>query len=168
MNEIFSLLGKTVVDASCGFTGTVIQIMENFSGNTQIGIQPKVTEGTSSYPEAMFVDHHLVDVIDDGVSARVTTVPNRFELALGELAEDTINGFSGIATCRATYLNGCEAFCLERKFDPSSENKKTSEWVSTTRLKKVEAKSVPQNIPPVANNGKVPGGPAIRVPRIQY
>lgn len=163
MNEIFSLLGKTVVDATSGFKGTVIQIMENFSGNTQIGIQPKVAEGTNTYPEAMFLDHHLIDVVDDGVRDRVTPVPARFELALGELAEDTINGFRGIATARATYMNGCEAFCLERKFDPSAENQKTAEWVSTTRLKKVEAPAVPQKVPPKADNGKVPGGPAVRM-----
>lgn len=157
-------LGFTVVDVTSGFRGTAIQLLEQMNGNVQVAIQPK-GDGVA-YPEPMFIDHHLIDKVDDGVSKRATPVTEKIEIKLGQEVEDIATGFRGIATEKATYLNGCVNFGVLPKHVEREmfNNNSQASWIPNNRLKVVGdgiCKTVKKA--PKAGNGKTPGGPAQRV-----
>lgn len=158
------ILGKLVKDATSGFEGIAIQTMEMLNGNVQIGIQPQLKEPSDKYPDAMFIDYHMIDVIGDGISARVTKVPSPTTIKLGQRIKDIATEFSGIAESKATYLNGCESFLVlpkAVKTDLLNENSRGS-WISATRAKLVDDGVLGKVKVPVADitTGKNPGGPA--------
>lgn len=43
---------------------------------------------------------------------------------LGDKVKDRITGFTGIATARCKYLNGCVQFCVEPKVDKDGDMRK--------------------------------------------
>jgi hypothetical protein len=166
MNHL-DLLGKLVKDATSGFEGIVIQTLEQMSGNIQIAIQPQVkADATGIYPEAMFIDYHMIDVTGEGVSARVTKVPTPSAIKLGQRVKDVATDFTGIAYEKATYINGCEAFSVlpkAVKTDLINGNSSPS-WIAATRVVLVDDGILPKVVvPPKAADGKAPGGPAQRV-----
>jgi len=158
-------LGQTLRDATSGFTGIAIQKMENLAGNTQYALQPQTKTG-DNYPEAMFLDHHMLDYVDDGVSARVTEVTEEEKFKLGERVKDKVSGFEGIAVAKATYLNGCVSYVVIPKVkDATLFNEAPKEnYLSSVRLERVD-EGVNKTVtpPPPAASGKTPGGPAQRV-----
>jgi hypothetical protein len=159
-------LGQTVRDVTSGFTGIAIQTLEWMNGNIQIAIQPKQKEGDVTYPEAMFLDHHLVEVIDAGVSERVTE-PAECVIELGQKVQDKASLFTGIATKKATYMNGCISFGVKpqvREGALTNDNPYES-WIDHTLLR-VVGEGLLKDKPKVATSattGKAPGGPASRV-----
>lgn len=164
-------LGCKAKDATTGFVGTVIQRLDQLNGNTQYALQPAavVTEPGATYPEAMFIDQHLVDMVDSHLSDRVTEVTHKVDFVLGNEVVDKITGFKGIATERATYMNGCESYFVIPKYDASKmfqDRQPEGSWTSAIRLE-YKGVGIAQTItpPPVATNGKQPGGPAQRVAR---
>lgn len=155
-------LGKRVRDAITGFSGIAIQRLEQLNGNIQIAIQPQIEEGEDNkYPDAMFIDHHTVDVIGEGISDRAVAEQPR-KITLGDEVTDKISGHKGIATQAATYINGCTSLYVEPKGTFLSEAK-DGRWIDQNRLeatgKTVEIKQ-PEAAP---DTGKKPGGPAQRV-----
>jgi len=136
MNEI--KLGSTVKDLISGFTGIAIQRLEQLNGNVQIAIQPKIAEGATAYPEAMFIDHHTLAVIDEGVSANMIE-PEETMIELGQRVRDRATGFEGIATQRAIYINGCTGYSVVPKMreDGLINEVPSPSWIDHNRLEVV-------------------------------
>lgn len=109
-----ALLGKTAKDAVTGFTGTVICVHRQLSGNVQIGIAPK-GDGDKA-PDPMFIDVHLVDEVDAGLSDRVQT-PDVSPIPLGAEVVDRVSGLKGTVTAETTHINGCIQCAVQPKVD---------------------------------------------------
>jgi hypothetical protein len=160
-------LGKTVKDLTSGFSGVCIQTLENLAGNIQLAIQPKCAEGATDMPDAMFIDWHLVEIVDEGLSSRVTPVPNPSTIPLGAEVIDKVTKVKGIATAKATYINGCEAFSLESEASKNDKGGKPPVyWHSALRLEQTKKQPVEvARAAPTPAAPKAPGGPASKVPR---
>lgn len=169
-------LGSTLRDAISGFTGIAIQKCEFLNGNVQYGLQPKSKEG-DAYPEAMFIDYHTLDVVDEGVSAR-STPEVETEIRLGQKVKDKASGFTGIATMKATYINGCVSFGVVPEHRASTGDKNAAPPPSFIDHGRLEVVSEGLNTAPVGDAPKTveikdnievkprpPGGPAMKVPR---
>lgn len=169
-------LGSIVRDAITGFTGIATQRCDHLNGNVQYAIQPKGKED-GSYPDAMFLDYHTLDVGDeaDGVSDRATPAAET-SIILGQKVRDKATGFTGIATMKATYLNGCVHFGVLpeiRKEALLNENPVPS-WIDHNRLEVVNDglnADAPKNIEikdSVEVKPRPPGGPAMKVQRGRF
>ncbi len=158
-------LGKGVHDAISRFSGIAIQVVEYMNGNIQVAIQPSQKEGETDYPDAMQIDYHTVVIDDPGLSSMVTDAPE-IHIKLGQRVRDRATGLEGIATKTATYMNGCVSVAVQpkkRKEELFAGNPEES-WIDFNRLVVVDDGLLPETIPPsAAPNGKVPGGPAVRV-----
>lgn len=154
-------LGSTVRDVVSGFTGIAIQRLDQLNGNVQIAIQPQMAEGSTAYPEAMFIDHHMIDVIDEGVSDRTTEAPC-VSVLVGQQVKDRVSGLIGIATQKATYMNGCVSFQVVAKLERTDLGQiaPPSEWIDFTRLEVISngVREIACATPP-ASNGKRPAAP---------
>ena len=158
-------LGSTVRDVVSGFTGIAIQRLDQLNGNVQIGIQPKMAEGTNTYPDAMFIDHHMLDVMDEGVVGRTTEAPE-VAIKVGQRVKDRVSGLQGIATQKATYMNGCVSFLVVPALECTDigQTAPESNWIDFTRLQVLgDGLLEIAAVTPPAENGKRPGGPAQRV-----
>lgn len=156
-------LGSRVKDVITGFSGIATQRIDQLGGNIQYAIQPETLTG-DAYPEGMCIDHHTIDVIDDGVSARATPA-KEITINLGEVVEDKASGLTGIAVQRATYINGCISYAVVPKIvtDGLMANNVTESWMSQDRLEVIG-----QGITPAAPVKKnVPGGPPSRTMSIK-
>lgn len=164
MSEI--KLGVVAKCAITGFQGIVVQILEHLNGNIQYGLQPEVKADApaGTYPDAMFLDYHLVDYVSAGVSARATPVTFHTTLELGNIVKDSVTDFKGTATHKTTYLNGCVAFLVSSKLQKDGTT--SNDWFDQTRLKYVSAGVAKTKIKPkAAPNGKNPGGAPMKVSR---
>jgi len=163
-------LGQRVRDAASGFSGIAIQLSEQLSGSVQIGIQPQVEDGATMYPDAVFIDVHMIEFVDEGISARVTPAPKDIEIKLGNKVKDIATGFTGIAIEKATYMNGCVYFGVLPKKDDGkllNENSRQS-YVPVSRLEVVnEGITAKVKEPKADASGKKPGGPARRIERMR-
>jgi len=165
-------LGNTVRCVMTGYTGIANQKLELLNGTVQLSVQPSMSKDrlmNNVYPDGMNLDVHMLDYVDDGVAARVTPVTANVDIRLGERVQDSVTGFDGIATAKHTFVNGCVYFTVIPTLSKDDKEKGTSpvgSFFEHSRLKKVSdgiAKSVV--IPPVASNGRVPGGPATKMRR---
>lgn len=155
-------LGQTVRDLTSGFNGIAISRLDQMNGNVRYAIQPAQKEGEVSMPEAMYVDHHLLEVVDDGISAKViapVVLPPALQV-LGIEVMDDVTEFQGIATQKSTYMNGCVSFEVLSK-----DQKKRgceSQWVDYARLTVLSPGVSSKAVEP---SDEAPGGPAMRVQR---
>lgn len=109
MTEKIIPLGTTVKCVATGVRGYAMTVTETFNGNLRYGVQPKDEEGVKM-PDAWEIDHHTLDIIDEGISARGTPPPPS-DIAVGERVKDALSGFEGIVANKTTHLNGC-VYCL--------------------------------------------------------
>lgn len=69
-------------------------------------------------------------------------------IQLGDEVKDTISGFSGIAVCRHTYLQGCDRISVQPKINKDGELKDSLAFdepqLEVIKPKKVERKA-PEN-----------------------
>lgn len=162
MNQI--KLGQTVRDVVTGFTGIAIQSLDQLNGNRQIAIQPKQKEGETTYPEAMNIDPHMLEVLDDVFCDRVTPAIST-DIKLGDKVRDKASGLVGIALEKATYMNGCVSFGVMppvRSTDLINCSPDKS-WISAERLEFVDDGLVAKKQAVEALTPRPPGGPAQRV-----
>lgn len=163
-------LGSEVCDAITGFTGIVTQRCDHMNGNIQYAVQPKSFEG-ANYPEAMFIDYHTLDVIGVGVSERaaVADVPT---IVLGQRVRDRASGFTGIATMKSTYINGCVSFGVmpEVRKEALLQEAPQPSWIDHNRLEVVNDGLIADKPKtPESEVAKKPsGGPAMKVPRNRF
>ena len=123
-------LGKIAIDTVTGFSGTVVSVVFQMSGNVQYCVTPNVSEEGNTYPESVAIDKNVIviDQADNGVTDRVIKTSSQTPaFAFGEKVRDIITGIKGIVTQRAVYISGCTFYCVE--------NKKKNEWINQARLK---------------------------------
>jgi len=152
-------LGMTVRDKVTGLKGTASLFAELLSGTRQIAIQPS-GKGTD-YPEGRYIDDHLIEYIDDGVSRIVPPIDNSVTIRLGQKVRDIVSGFEGIAVEKLIYQNGCVHFTVQPKGKMKEEipesislDHKRLEVAGVGILPKI-AKAKPRR-----NTKKPPGGPS--------
>lgn len=159
-------LGSKVQDQITGFKGIAIQRLDQLNGNTQIAIQPESEDGRT-YPEAMFIDHHTIVAIGDGVSKKQIDPPE-VNIKLGQKVRDKASGFTGIAIQKATYINGCVSFAVIPPVRKESllDNVPDACYIDHTRLE-VVSNGIAESVPEIKEEPSKsrPGGPAQRVPR---
>lgn len=154
-------LGQGVRCVVSGFSGTAIQFLEQLNGNVQVAIQPRQKEGDLTLPDAMFIDPHMLEIIDKvGVVSRVTT-PVKNKIKLGNVVRDKASNLEGVAIEKATYMNGCVSFGVmpkRRETDLINANPDKT-WISVERLEVVGEGILVDEVKPA----KPPGGPSSRV-----
>lgn len=159
-------LGQTLRDVVSGFEGLAIQMSENINGNIQFALQPKKKADAEGYPDAMFIDHHMLEFVDDGVSDRVTEAVDMNDIILGAKVQDIATGFKGVAIEKATYMNGCIGYAVLPKMDKKNllGGNPRACMIDQARLQVIGAGIIEEYTHPVANEaGVVPGGPARKV-----
>lgn len=66
------------------------------------------------------------------------------KIKLGNEYRDKVTGFTGTATAKTEYLNGCVQFILESKVKPEAPGEKpNSIWVDEQQLEEVKANPAP-------------------------
>lgn len=166
-------LGSTVRDAITGFTGIVTQRCDHLNGNVQYAIQPEGKDG--NYPDAMFLDYHTLDVIDEGVSDRATPIAET-GIVLGQRVRDKATGFVGIATMKNSYLNGCVHFGVlpEARKESLLNEVPNASWIDHNRLEVVNDglnAAAPKTVKiedSIEVKPRPPGGPAMKAPRGRF
>jgi hypothetical protein len=156
-------LGFRVRDAITGFTGHVIQRIDFMNGNVQFAVQPKGEP--NAMPDALWIDWHTLDILDEGINDRVTDPTEDVEIRLGQKVEDKITGYTGIATMRCLYMNGCTSFSVAPRVNfHSTEQLKLPDvvWFDHKRLKVLDAPAVVTPPAPADQKGRRPGGPPNR------
>ncbi len=158
-------LGQRVRDLTTGFEGIAVNKTLLLNGCIQFGIQPPAKDGV--YPESISIDENLLEVVDEGVSAKVTPQTFISPIVLGNTVKDIITGIQGIAITKSDCLNGCALFQVEHKGEGFEANKDYMAWIEQSRLSVVDEGVVNKLLKaPKAADGKMPGGPVMRnVPR---
>jgi hypothetical protein len=77
-------------------------------------------------------------------------------ITLGQKVKDKISGFTGIATARIEYLNGCVQYCVSPKTDKDGK-RPDAEWFDDAIL---EVVSGGINIPREPDGGPIPDMPS--------
>lgn len=156
-------MGNVVRDILTGYTGSVIQKIEQLSGNIQYAIQRSQNEGETAYPDAMSLDYHTLEVISPGFADRVQE-PITSNIQLGSKVRDKASGLEGIAVEKITYFNGCLRFGVKPKLNNSqllSSNSEVS-YIDPILLEIVDD-GINQKLE--KKPGKPSGGPAQKVSR---
>lgn len=155
------IIGCVATDITSGFEGTVTSRNELFNGNVQFAVQPKAIKGAEKLPEAYSIDEVSLKFKSKGVSESAVA-PQHTDIKLGDEVEDIITGHKGIATTKTTFLNGCIYFDVATKSNEAKKTDASTMFLSCTRLKKTEGKSV---APIIAKGEKPTGGPSTRAQR---
>jgi len=160
-------LGQTLRDLTTGFVGVAVNRTEYMNGTVQYNLQPKAEEG-KSYPDAVSIDEHFLEVVDEGISGRATESTFNSPIVLGNRVKCLVSGRTGIATLKTNYLNGCASFLVCCKAEENSQAiAVTEDWIDQCRLV-VVGEGVADKVkkPQAASNGKKPGGAVMRgIPR---
>lgn len=171
------LLGHYVEDQISGLRGYATQRIEFLSGALQFTVQPKSDDGKML--DAYSIDVQTLKVIDEPekhLTQLVTPPANDIPIIpLGRTVRDMVNGFTGIATARATYINGCINYRVVPEFDQSNSNMLSndeSRWITSRVLQDIGTGIDANDIsaPEVANGQgekRSPGGPSTKAHRTQ-
>lgn len=161
-------LGSKVRDKITGFEGVATSRHFGMAGELQIGVQPPVAKDKlSEHPEGIVIDEATIEVIGAGESALATPVTET-KIKLGEMVEDNVTGFRGIATTRSEFMNGCVFFSVQGKAVKKGDAPPKWQRFEHFRLKKVGAgisASLPKPVKAAAKAAPVkrPGGPSRRI-----
>lgn len=158
-------LGQTMRDLTTGFTGVAINRTAFLNGTIQYNLQPRAVDG--KYPDAISIDENLLEVVDEGVSAKATPSTFTSPVVLGNTVRCVITGIIGIADLKSDYLNGCSQFQIAHKGEGAESHVNLLSWFDQCRLEVVDQGIVGKLVkPPKAADGKQPGGPIMRgIPR---
>jgi hypothetical protein len=159
-------LGQTMKDWTSGFTGLSICLVEHYSGLIRYGIQPKSEDG-SKIPDALEVDAHTLEYVDDGRSMNVIAPTGNPDFVLGNEVIDEVTGFVGTAMIRVTHLNGCVYYTVVGKHDSKAIIKEQRQAIEELRLK-FHGDGIVKKLSKAAPNpetGKAPGGMSTRMER---
>lgn len=115
MSEFNALRGKRIKDPITGLEGICTSISEMLSGTIQAAITP-MGNGTE-VKDAHFIDIQLLEVLDDGISAKSTPADDTVTVKLGDRVVDRITGYDGVALGKDTFINGCVYFTVQGKMD---------------------------------------------------
>lgn len=163
-------LGNLVKDAVSGFTGIACSRIELMNGNVQFSVQPQLTPDSKpgEYPDAMSIDFHSLEFVDERLAKTVTT-PGPVTVQLGDKVRDIVTGIEGIAINRVTFINGCIYYNVQLPVEKDKHTGLTTVadpvFTMQSRLESVTKKAVVVPAPVVSTGGRVPGGPATRAQR---
>lgn len=66
---------------------------------------------------------------------------------LGDIAKDKITGFEGVITGKASYLTGCDQYCIQPKVkDGDSGNCPDAKWFDEGRIDPIFQGPLPYNV----------------------
>jgi len=153
-------LGETVLDLTTGFRGLATSRSELFNGNVQFGIQPRIKEGTDDIPNAIQLDHHLLEILDSGISER-RCEPAATDIKVGDQVEDTVTGVMGTAITKTTFLNGCVYFEVQPRKGRLASAAPALSFIAHSRLRVVKTGDLPER----KTDEPASGGPMSRVMR---
>lgn len=111
-------LGNLVVDDVTGLKGTVTSIHFGMSGAVLIGVHPK-GKGTDM-PKGGAFDTDHVTVKGEGVACKAPD--DTSHLVLGTTMKDVVTGYTGVATGKTIFMNGCTQFELAGPVDKDGKN----------------------------------------------
>jgi hypothetical protein len=97
-------LGHEVECIVTGFKGRAVGLYEYLHGCLRVNVQP-VLDSEGKIPTDAVLDAPQLKIIGEDTVVNAEPAPKR--LTIGEKATDTISGYKGIITCRASFLNGC-------------------------------------------------------------
>lgn len=155
-------LGVTARDKVTGFTGVVTSRVDFLSGNVQFSLQPKGADG--NLPDAHYFDFHMLEFVDEGVSANVM-LPAQTSIKVGNKVRDKASLFTGTATGKTTFMNGCVYFTVvpEMRTTALINEVPAGSFLEHTRLEVVgDGLIEPEEKP----KKRITGGPTSRVQRI--
>lgn len=167
-------LGRLVRDKSSGMEGIADAKVEMLTGNVQFNIRPQSKDGSSA-EKAHCVDYHMLEVIGEGVFSAVPPIDKTATILVGEEVEDAVTGVKGIATERATFLNGCVYYAVQPRMKKGAASVPDAIMISHKRLKRTGkglSQQVKQDIPVQLTaeapppTRRPPGGPMRSLPRI--
>ena len=152
-------IGLNVRDVITGFTGVAIQRTEELSGNIRFAVQRKQNEGDVAYPDAIMMDHHTLEVLDDGVLDRVTPC-DEAKIAIGSKVKDKATGLTGIVIERTFYMNGCIRYGVVPEKEKGSliTGNPDMAYIDQGRLEVIGDGLAAKPV-----SVKAPGGPAMRL-----
>jgi len=153
-------LGLKVRDVITGLEGILTSITESLSGTVQVGIQPR-GDG-DKIAESWCIDYQSVDVIDEGVSARLPAIDDTVVVQLGDEVEDLVSGHRGMTTRKIIFVNGCVHFTVTGKIN---KDKRALEENLDHKTLKVIGVGLSKRAPEPAKKTKT-GGPMTRAPRL--
>lgn len=104
-------IGVLARDRVTGFTGHVVGRLIQLSGNIQFAIQPLDNE-PSKYPDAQYLDWHMLEEIGEGVAGQVPPRDPTVTLSVGDKVRDTISGLKGFIVEEHLFQNGCVYFTV--------------------------------------------------------
>lgn len=154
------LLGQVVQDLTTGFKGIATSRSELFNGNVQFGVQPRVKDGAEEIQSAFQLDHHLLEVLDSGISTRRSD-PAHTDIRVGDQVEDTVTGVTGTATTKTTFLNGCVYFEVQPRKGRLASAAPGVSFIPHSRLRVVKVGDLPER----KTDEPASGGPMSRVMR---
>ena len=153
MNEL-ELLGKNCRDIISGFEGICIGVVEWMYGCSQFVIQPKAENGMKKNYSNFFFEKQL-EILDDGVSAKMPAPEYREQTFFGKECRDKVTGVIGMCIGRAIWLFNCDQYVLE--IQPEDHGKESRlVWLDDGRLEVTEEQE--KAIEPDAVSGSRPGG----------
>jgi hypothetical protein len=161
-------LGMEVRNIISNFQGIVSSVRQLVSGQIQFCIEPK-GDGTT-VPDAFFSDWQTMEIIGEGIQDRVSKPDGQVKIKLGQTVRHTVNGFTGVAAEKITYINGCVSFWVipTEEYQKQFPGKLLSgqaldhhmlEVVGAVPASLAEKAAIAEN-PPVVN--KPTGGPSMR------
>lgn len=152
-------IGVSVKDTVTGFSGIVTMRTEELSGNIRFGVQRKQGESETAYPEAILLDHHTLDVVDDGILDRVTPC-GEAQIAIGSEVKDKATGLTGIVIERTFYMNGCIRYGVVPEKEKGSliTGNPDMAYIDQGRLEVIGDGLAAKPV-----SVKAPGGPAMRL-----
>jgi hypothetical protein len=104
------LLGFQVRDKVSGLVGIAEQYVELLTGQVQYSVQPH-GDG-KELPRAYSIDPHVLAPTGEIPVVIPVAADQTVIVRLGDEVEDLASGFSGIATQKITFLNGCVFFTV--------------------------------------------------------
>ena len=153
MNEL-ELLGKNCRDIISGFEGICIGVVEWMYGCSQFVIQPKAENGMKKNYSNFFFEKQL-EILDDGVSAKMPAPEYREQTFFGKECRDKVTGVIGMCIGRAIWLFNCDQYVLE--IQPEDHGKESRlVWLDDGRIEPTESQE--KSIDPETVTGSRAGG----------
>lgn len=128
-------LGILMKDPVTGVQGIAISYSEVLSGTVQYGIRFPKKDGEEKYPDAVYLDEHLLEEAGPGISHLALPPQTGIPVNLGDEARDTITGIRGVVIERVDFLNNCVFFTIQPKAKFWQRQKPEELFVDFKRLR---------------------------------
>jgi hypothetical protein len=155
-------LGNTVKDPISGFVGIAITRSDMMNGNVQYGLQPPGAPDKLS--DANYIDHHLLEVIDEGYAGKLPPVASTMGIEFGDEVCEDQSGLTGIVIEQITFMNGCIYFLVQPPLNKKDGTKPKAELIMAPKLTIITKAKAPLKVAPTKDKTKKvaarpPGGP---------